>query len=60
MNHWLVSITFLQHTDPLLPHYSNETWNFANGALATADRNCLGFVGPYILHGIVRPFPFSS
>jgi hypothetical protein len=22
VNHWLVSITFLQHTDPLVPHYS--------------------------------------
>jgi fatty acid desaturase len=22
VNHWLVAITFLQHTDPLLPHYS--------------------------------------
>lgn len=22
MNHFLVGITFLQHTDPLVPHYS--------------------------------------
>ncbi|CED84978.1 Delta 12 fatty acid desaturase [Phaffia rhodozyma] len=52
VNHWLVLITFLQHTDPLIPHYSNETWNFSRGALATVDRNVLGFVGAYLQHGI--------
>ncbi|KAL7409149.1 hypothetical protein BDY24DRAFT_404117 [Mrakia frigida] len=52
VNHWLVSITFLQHTDPFLPHYSNSLWTFPRGALATIDRNCLGFIGPVLLHGI--------
>ncbi|EIW66753.1 hypothetical protein TREMEDRAFT_45585 [Tremella mesenterica DSM 1558] len=52
VNHWLVLITFLQHTDPLIPHYSAEKWTFARGALATIDRNFLGPVGKYILHGI--------
>jgi omega-6 fatty acid desaturase (delta-12 desaturase) len=52
VNHWLVAITFLQHTDPLIPHYSNSEWTFAKGALCTIDRNCLGFVGPLMLHGI--------
>lgn len=52
VNHWLVAITFLQHTDPLLPHYSANKWTFARGALCTMDRPFFGFVGPYILHGI--------
>jgi len=56
VNNWLVMITFLQHTDPMLPHYrdsgSGNGWNFQRGALCTVDRNMFGFVGPYILHGI--------
>ena len=51
-NHWLVMITFLQHTDPMLPHYRGREWNFQRGALCTIDRNLLGPVGPYLLHGI--------
>lgn len=52
VNHWLVFITYLQHTDPLLPHYSAEKWTFARGALATIDRNMLGPIGAWLLHGI--------
>ena len=52
VNHWLVFITYLQHTDPVLPHYSANKWTFARGALATIDRNFFGPIGPYILHGI--------
>ncbi|GAA6003561.1 hypothetical protein JCM10207_000390 [Rhodosporidiobolus poonsookiae] len=52
VNHWLVMITYLQHTDPSLPHYSAESWNFQRGALCTMDRNLLGPVGPYLMHGI--------
>ncbi|EPQ31588.1 uncharacterized protein PFL1_00921 [Pseudozyma flocculosa PF-1] len=51
-NHWLVMITYLQHTDPMLPHYKAETWTFPRGALCTIDRQWLGPVGPYLLHGI--------
>ncbi|GAA6041766.1 hypothetical protein JCM8097_008321 [Rhodosporidiobolus ruineniae] len=51
-NHWLVMITYLQHTDPSLPHYSADTWNFQRGALCTMDRNLLGPVGPFLMHGI--------
>ncbi|KAF7346215.1 Oleoyl phosphatidylcholine desaturase [Mycena sanguinolenta] len=46
VNHWLVLITFLQHTDPLLPHYRAPEFNFARGALATLDRSLLGDLGP--------------
>nr|BAF45335.1 fatty acid desaturase [Coprinopsis cinerea] len=46
VNHWLVLITFLQHTDPLLPHYRAPEFTFARGALATFDRSLLGDLGP--------------
>jgi omega-6 fatty acid desaturase (delta-12 desaturase) len=49
----LVAITFLQHTDPTLPHYQPEVWNFARGAAATIDRD-FGFVGRHIFHGIIE------
>ncbi|KAL8806584.1 MAG: hypothetical protein Q9182_001231 [Xanthomendoza sp. 2 TL-2023] len=53
VNHWLVAITFLQHTDPTLPHYEAQTWNFARGAAATIDRE-FGFIGRQLLHGIIE------
>jgi omega-6 fatty acid desaturase (delta-12 desaturase) len=53
VNHWLVAITFLQHTDPSLPHYTAETWDFVRGAAATIDRE-MGFIGRHILHGIAE------
>ncbi|KAJ7068745.1 fatty acid desaturase-domain-containing protein [Mycena amicta] len=45
VNHWLVLITFLQHTDPLLPHYRAPQFNFQRGALSTLDRSLLGDLG---------------
>jgi omega-6 fatty acid desaturase (delta-12 desaturase) len=45
INHWLVLITFLQHTDPLRPHYRAREFTFPRGALATLDRNLLGDCG---------------
>ncbi|KAF3897776.1 Oleate delta-12 desaturase [Trichophyton interdigitale] len=53
VNHWLVAITFLQHTDPTLPHYQPESWNFTRGAAATIDRE-FGFIGRQLLHGIIE------
>ncbi|KAF6237914.1 hypothetical protein HO173_004115 [Letharia columbiana] len=53
VNHWLVAITYLQHTDPSLPHYEDAGWNFARGALATVDRE-FGFIGRTLMHGIVE------
>ncbi|KAL2264154.1 hypothetical protein VTK26DRAFT_1272 [Humicola hyalothermophila] len=53
VNHWLVAITFLQHTDPSLPHYTDEEWNFVRGAAATIDRE-FGFIGRHLLHGIIE------
>jgi omega-6 fatty acid desaturase (delta-12 desaturase) len=48
-----VAITYLQHTDPTLPHYDNESWNFTRGAAATIDRE-FGFIGRTLLHGIIE------
>ncbi|KAL2890958.1 Delta(12) fatty acid desaturase [Ceratocystis lukuohia] len=53
VNHWLVAITFLQHTDPTLPHYTADSWNFVRGAAATIDRE-FGFIGHHILHHIIE------
>lgn len=53
VNHWLVAITFLQHTDPSLPHYNPGSWTFVRGAAATIDRE-FGFIGRHLLHGIIE------
>ncbi|KAI9803993.1 MAG: Oleate hydroxylase fah12 [Piccolia ochrophora] len=53
VNHWLVAITYLQHTDPTLPHYEPSSWNFVRGAAATIDRE-FGFIGRTLLHGIIE------
>ncbi|KAH8676679.1 putative Delta(12) fatty acid desaturase [Tricladium varicosporioides] len=53
VNHWLVAITYLQHTDPTLPHYTGASWNYVRGAAATIDRE-FGFVGRTLLHGIIE------
>ncbi|KAI5824274.1 hypothetical protein K523DRAFT_315563 [Schizophyllum commune Tattone D] len=59
VNHWLVLITFLQHTDPLLPHYRAGAFTFPRGALSTVDRDLLGgagalwaWLGAWATHGI--------
>jgi omega-6 fatty acid desaturase (delta-12 desaturase) len=48
-----VAITYLQHTDPSLPHYAASSWTFARGAAATIDRE-FGFVGRNLFHGIIE------
>ncbi|KAF9577284.1 Fatty acid oxidation complex subunit alpha [Lunasporangiospora selenospora] len=53
VNFWLVLITFLQHTDPKLPHYRESAWNFQRGALCTVDRS-FGKLLDHMLHGIVH------
>ncbi|KAI0661996.1 fatty acid desaturase-domain-containing protein [Cubamyces menziesii] len=59
VNHWLVLITFLQHTDPILPHYRASEFTFPRGALSTLDRSLLGdlgsfmgWLGAFATHGI--------
>ncbi len=48
-----MAITYLQHTDPTLPHYDARTWSFTRGAAATIDRE-FGFIGRHIFHGIIE------
>ena len=63
-NHWLVLITLLQHTDPVLPHYTNTEWDWLRGALATVDRDwgILNIVlhhihDTHVLHHIFHTIP---
>jgi len=39
VNFWLVTITYLQHTDEKIPHYRGNEWTFIRGGLATIDRD---------------------
>ena len=39
VNFWLVFITYLQHSDERIPHYTPDKWNFVRGALSTVDRD---------------------
>jgi omega-6 fatty acid desaturase / acyl-lipid omega-6 desaturase (Delta-12 desaturase) len=48
-----VGITFLQHTDPQLPHYTGTSWTYTRGAAATIDRE-FGFIGRQLFHGIIE------
>ncbi|KAF8321133.1 fatty acid desaturase [Clavulina sp. PMI_390] len=52
MNHWIVALVFLQHTDPTLPHFRKGAWTFLRGATCTIDRPLLGWMGIYFLHNI--------
>ena len=49
----IVAITYLQHTDPTLPHYGPESWTFVRGAASTIDRE-FGFIGRSLFHGIIE------
>ncbi|KAI8802232.1 delta-12 fatty acid desaturase [Cladochytrium replicatum] len=39
VNFWLVTITYLQHTDIRMPHYRDAAFNFVRGSLSTVDRD---------------------
>jgi len=49
VNFWLVLITYLQHTDLNLPHYTDGEWDWLRGALATIDRD-YGFLNVVMHH----------
>ncbi|KAF7790460.1 hypothetical protein EIP86_001415 [Pleurotus ostreatoroseus] len=50
LSHWVVAITYLQHTDPEVPYYREGEWTFTRGAVATIDRDFLGWMGKFFLH----------
>ncbi|EAU81574.2 delta 12 fatty acid epoxygenase [Coprinopsis cinerea okayama7 len=54
VTHWFIMITYLHHTDPVLPHYRGKEWNFQRGAAATVDRNFLGWQGRFFLHDVAH------
>ncbi|KAG6834654.1 hypothetical protein H0H93_008255, partial [Arthromyces matolae] len=54
MVHWIILITYLQHTDAAIPHYRGKEWNFPRGAAATIDRDILGWQGRFFLHDIAH------
>ncbi|KAH9475531.1 Delta(12) fatty acid desaturase [Psilocybe cubensis] len=54
VSHWFIMITYLHHTDPLLPHYRGKEWNFQRGAAATVDRDFLGWQGRFFLHDVAH------
>lgn len=39
VNMWLVLITYLQHSDPAVPHYTPKEFTFVRGALCSIDRD---------------------
>ncbi|PWA77898.1 omega-6 fatty acid desaturase [Artemisia annua] len=39
MNAFVVTITYLHHTHPSLPHYDDSEWNWMKGAFSTIDRD---------------------
>ncbi|KAG0029781.1 linoleoyl-CoA desaturase activity protein [Podila clonocystis] len=51
LNVWLVCITYLQHTDPKVPHFRDQAWNFQRGAACTVDRS-FGAVVNHLHHHI--------
>jgi len=51
INIWLVTYTWLQHTDLAIPHFSSQEWTWAKGALQTVDRP-YGPVLNLLHHGI--------
>ncbi len=38
VNAWLVTYTWLQHTDADVPHYGEDDWSFVRGAFCSVDR----------------------
>jgi omega-6 fatty acid desaturase (delta-12 desaturase) len=64
VNFWLVLITYLQHTDLNLPHYTDGEWDWLRGALATIDRD-YGFINivlhhitdTHVVHHLFSPMP---
>ena len=38
VNGWLVTYTWLQHTDTDVPHYHDDEWSFVRGAFCSIDR----------------------
>lgn len=51
VNGWLVTYTWLQHTDADVPHYGDDDWSFVRGAFCSIDRP-YGPVADFLHHRI--------
>lgn len=51
VNGWLVTYTWLQHTDADVPHYEAEDWSFVRGAFCSVDRP-YGPIADFLHHRI--------
>nr|CCC89470.1 putative fatty acid desaturase [Trypanosoma congolense IL3000] len=50
VNFWLVYITYMQHSDVRLPHYTHEHWTFVRGAVAAVDRDFGPILNSWLHH----------
>ncbi|EPY22806.1 omega-6 fatty acid desaturase (delta-12 desaturase) [Strigomonas culicis] len=50
VNFWLLYITYLQHSDIRIPHYSHEEWTFVRGAIAAVDRDYGWMLNAWLHH----------
>lgn len=51
VNGWLVTYTWLQHTDTDIPHYGDDDWSFVRGAFCSVDRP-YGPIADFLHHRI--------
>lgn len=54
VNNWIMTIVYLQHTDPTVPHYRSGAWTYSRGAACTIDRDLLGFLGRFFFHDVAH------
>jgi len=66
-NFWLVTYTWLQHTDPSVPQYGADEWTFMRGALTTIDRDYGIFCwfhhkigSTHVAHHLFHEIPFYN
>ncbi|KAL0581657.1 hypothetical protein V5O48_000358 [Marasmius crinis-equi] len=52
LNHWIVMLTYLHHSDPTVPMYRKDQWSFVRGATSTVDRPLLGWAGRVFFHNV--------
>lgn len=68
MNAYLVTITYLQHTDTYVPHFREVEWNWLRGSLCTVDRSYGKFLDTvfhhltdtHVCHHIFSKIPFYN
>ncbi|OAD73329.1 hypothetical protein PHYBLDRAFT_155437 [Phycomyces blakesleeanus NRRL 1555(-)] len=62
---WMITITYIQHTAPELPHYDSEVWSYQRGVALTVDRSYGAFLDhvfhhigdTHFLHHVVHTIP---